>query len=141
MERWSRSIQARVEKEDRVCLPFIGKIYAPTKCSEGGHPVGDCTWAVNALVKDIRRIAGGATVTDGVGHWIDDKGKPVVEPVKVIEFAHCLDKRKADEIGKAIVEYAVSSGQESISVSDSTFTITPRPVMEEWYLEKSRKWR
>jgi hypothetical protein len=127
-EEVRRTLDAFLERIRGVtCFPERMKVYAPT-CH------GACLPAVERLVDRISRVAGGATVYEGEGYWIDDRGNLVREPVKVIEVGHnCFSREELAKVVSAIADYAVEAKQDSIAVYGANFYIAPRDALLEAY--------
>ncbi|MEM4977344.1 MAG: DUF3574 domain-containing protein, partial [Desulfurococcaceae archaeon] len=102
-----------------VCFRERLKIYAPT-CH------GKCENMVKKLIDEVTNVAGGCTVYDAEGFWIDEEGHINREPVKVVEAGHhCLSRQELERIARAITEYARSANQQAIAIYGSNFYIAP----------------
>ena len=84
------------------------------------------TDAVDDLINEMVAIAGGMTVTSGVGVWVKADGEGMQEDVHVLSFITTDDltmNTKIEELAKTLLE----EGQEAVLVSydDHRFLLTP----------------
>jgi len=113
-----------------ACHREVVKIYAPT-C------YGKCLDAVNKLAKYLSKELGGVTVYDAEGSWYDEeKNRVETEPVKVLQSGHhCLTREEAENLAKAILNYAEEAKQRYISIHEGSFYIAERKAMLKTYEE------
>lgn len=118
-----------------ACFTERMKIYTPT-CN------GTCKKEVDQLIERINRIFYGSTVYDQcTGCWLDEKkGEVECEPVKVIEVAHnCSSKEDLKQMMDAITDYAISTGQKSISIQNGRFYIAESKKLMGKYEELTKE--
>ncbi|MEM1797572.1 MAG: DUF3574 domain-containing protein, partial [Zestosphaera sp.] len=124
----SEEIERTLEKflesvGDVTCFRERLKIYAPT-CH------GRCLREVEKLISEVTSVAGGCTVYNAEGIWIDETGHIQREPVRVIEAGHhCLTRQELERIARAIAEYARDANQQAIAIYGSNFYIAPTPEL------------
>ena len=83
------------------------------------------TDAVDDLINEMVAIAGGMTVTSGVGVWVKADGEGMQEDVHVLSFITTdpIMNAKIEELAKTLLE----EGQEAVLVAydDRRFLLTP----------------
>lgn len=71
----------------------------------------------HTLIGGLLAAAGGVTTTQGTGWWMDKNGKPVQEPVTIVEV-HCTGAEAAG-VADAVDAYigaCIKGGQECVGI-------------------------
>lgn len=102
------------------CLPEDIEVVIPRACFES------CPEATALIERTMTKIFGGVTRTDGVGSWMDDQGKPVVEPVAIIKSAHqCVTSQEMEEFVKTVGQAGILAEQDAIFIRKGKAWIVP----------------
>ena len=118
-----------------ACYTERMKVYAPT-CD------GKCEKEVDHLIEKINKLFYGSTVYDKcTGCWLDEeKGEVECEPIKVIEVAHnCSAKEDLRQMMDALVDYAINTGQKSLSIQNGRFYVAKSQALISKYEELTKE--